>query len=214
MSRPTRHRGQDGFTLTELLIGVVIGTIFMFAIYGFYDSSLSSETTQQGQVLAQDQARDALNQLSSQLREAVSPDDGITPPIVSLTPTQIEFYADMSRSPTELTPKPQEFLYQVSGGALVREISTPVGAAPPYSYGAFSGPETLIGSVANSSGTPMFSAANAAGTALPATMSTPTTIGIALVHVNMVVNYSLGSSPQTFSLTSDVVPQNPTSASN
>ena len=214
MSRRPRHRGQDGFTLTELLIGVVIGTIFMFAIYGFYDSSLSSETTQQGEVLAQGQARDALNELSGQLREAVSPDDGITPPIVSLTPTQIEFYADMSRSPTELTPKPEEFLYQVSGGALVREVSQPVGAAPPYTYTAFSGPETLINSVANSSGTPMFGAINVNGTNLPATMSAPTTIGIALVHVNMLVRYSLGNSPQQFSLTSDVVPQNPTSASN
>jgi len=214
VSRHQRHRRQGGFTLTELLIGVVIGTIFMFAIYGFYDSSLSSETTQQGEVLSQDQARDALNELSSQLREAVSPDDGITPPITSLTPTQIEFYADMSRSPTELTPKPEEFLYQVSGGALVREVSQPVGAAPPYTYTAFSSPETLINSVGNSSGTPMFSAANGNGTALPSTMSAPTTIGIALVHANMLVNYSLGNSPQQFSLTSDVVPQNPTSASN
>jgi prepilin-type N-terminal cleavage/methylation domain-containing protein len=214
VSRHNRHHGQGGFTLTELLIGVVIGTIFMFAIYGFYDSSLSSETTQQGEVLAQGQARDALNQLSSQLREAVSPDDGITPPIASLTPTQIEFYADMSRSPTELTPKPEEFLYQISGGALVRQVSQPVGAAPPYTYTAFSSPETLINSVANSSGTPMFSAVNGNGTTLPSTMSAPTTIGIALVHVNMLAKYSLGNSPQQFSLTSDVVPQNPTSASN
>jgi prepilin-type N-terminal cleavage/methylation domain-containing protein len=214
VSRRRGHHRQDGFTLTELLIGVVIGTIFMFAIYGFYDSSLSSETTQQGEVLAQGQARDALNELSSQLREAVSPDDGITPPIVSLSPTQIEFYADMTRSPTELTPKPAEFLYQVSGGALVREVSQPIGAAPPYTYTAFSSPETLINAVANSSGAPMFSAVNANGTTLPATMSAPTTLGIALVQLNMLVKYSLGKSPQQFSLTTDVVPQNPTSASN
>ena len=195
-------------------MGIVIGTIFMFAIYRFYDSSLSSETTQQNEVLAQSQARDALNELTAQLREAVSPDGGITPPVISLSPTQIEFYADMSRSPTELTPKPEEFLYQVSSGALVREISQPVGAAPPYTYTAFTSPETLINSVANSAGAPMFSAANDIGTALPSTMSAPTTISIALVHVNMLVNYSLGNSPQTFSLTSDVVPVNPTSANN
>jgi len=214
VSRRRGHHRQGGFTLTELLIGVVIGTIFMFAIYGFYDSSLSSETTQQGEVLAQGQGRDALNELTSQLREAVSPDDGITPPVVSLSPTQIEFYADMSRTPTELTPKPTEFLYQVSGGALVREVSQPIGAAPPYTYTAFSSPETLINAVGNSSGAPMFSAVNANGTTLPATMSAPTTLGIALVHINMLVNYSLGNSPQQFSLTTDVVPQNPTSASN
>ncbi len=214
MSRPTARRGQEGFTLMELLIGIVIGTIFMFAIYGFYDSSLSSEMTHQNQALAQGESRDALNELSSQLREAVSPDDGITPPIVTLSPTQIEFYADMTRSPTELTPKPEEFLYEVSGGALVREISQPVGAAPPYTYSAFSSPETLIDSVGNSSSAPMFSAVNANGTALGATISAPTTIGIALVHVNMLVNYDVGNEATQFSLTTDVVPQNPTSASN
>jgi prepilin-type N-terminal cleavage/methylation domain-containing protein len=214
MSRPHAHRRQDGFTLMELLIGIVIGTIFMFAIYGFYDSSLASETTHQNQVLAQSESRDALNELSSQLREAVSPDDGITPPIVSLSPTQIEFYADMSRSPTELTPKPEEFLYQVSGGALVREVSQPVGAAPPYTYGAFSSPETLIDVVGNAASVPMFSAIYANGTALGATISAPTTLGIALVHVNMLVNYKVGNAATQFSLTTDVVPQNPTSASN
>jgi len=214
MSRPATHRGQDGFTLTELLMGIVIGTIFMFAIYGFYDSSLSSETTHQSEVLAQGQARDALNELTSQLREAVSPDQGLTPPIVSLSPTQIEFYADMSRSPTELVPKPEEFLYQVSGGSLVRQVAQPVGAAPPYTYSAFSSAETLVNSVANSSSAPMFSAINENGVALPSTMSTPTTIGIALVHVNLLANYKLGNSPQQFALTTDVVPQNPTSANN
>ena len=96
----------------------------------------------------------------------------------------------------------------------MREVSRPVGAAPPYTYSAFSSPETLVSSVANSSSAPLFSAVNGNGMALPATMSAPTTIGIALVHVNMLVNYKLGNSPQQFSLTTDVVPQNPTSASN
>jgi prepilin-type N-terminal cleavage/methylation domain-containing protein len=214
MSRPATHAGQDGFTLTELLMGIVIGTIFMFAIYGFYDSSLSSETTHQGEVLAQGQARDALNQLTSQLREAVSPDDGLTPPIVNLSPTQIEFYADLSRSPTELMPKPEEFLYQVSGGSLIRQVAQPVGASPPYTYSAFSSAETLVSSVANSSGAPLFSAVNGNGVTLAATLSAPTTIGIALVHVNMLAKYKLGNSPQQFALTTDVVPQNPTSANN
>ena len=211
MSRPATHAGQDGFTLTELLMGIVIGTIFMFAIYGFYDSSLSSETTHQGEVLAQGQARDALNQLTSQLREAVSPDDGLTPPIVNLSPTQIEFYADLSRSPTELMPKPEEFLYQVSGGSLIRQVAQPIGASPPYTYSAFSSAETIVPSVANSSSSPLFSAINGNGLALPATMSAPTTTGIELVHINLLTNYTIGNSAQVFSLNTDVVPQNPTS---
>jgi len=206
--------GQAGFTLMELLIGVILGTIFMFAIYGFYDSSLSSFTTHRSEVLAQSQARDAMDELGSQLREAVSPDNGITPPIVSLTPTQIEFYADMNRSPTEEIPKPTEYLYQIVNGALVREFSQPVGASPPYSYGAFSSPETLVPSIANSSVLPLFAAVNGNGVAMPATMSTPTTTGIELVHLTMLVNYKIGNSAQTYALNSDVVPINPTSANN
>ena len=157
MSRPTRHRGQDGFTLTELLIGVVIGTIFMFAIYGFYDSSLSSETTQQGQVLAQDQARATRStSTAASWPSGGQSDDGITRPIVSLTPTQIEFYADMSRSPTELTPKPQEFLYQVSAArSCVRSPSR--SGRPRLQLRGVLGAKTHDS--VNSSGTPMFGAA-------------------------------------------------------
>jgi len=211
MRRPPSREASGGFTIMELLIGIVVGTIFMFAIYGFYDSSLSSSTTDQNLSMAQSQSRDAINEISAQLREAVSPDSGITPPVISLTPTQIEFYADMSQNPTELVPKPTEFLYQVSGGALIRETAQPVGASPPYSYTGFSSAETLIPSVANSSSSPLFSAINGNGSALPATMSAPTTTGIELVHINLLTNYMIGSSAQVFSLNSDVVPQNPTS---
>jgi hypothetical protein len=211
MRRPPSREANGGFTIMELLIGIVVGTIFMFAIYGFYDSSLSSFTSHQNQVLAQSQSRDAINQLAAQLREAVSPDDGITPPVISLTPTQIEFYADMSRDPSELVPKPTEFLYQVTGGALIREVAQPVGASPPYTYTGFSSAETLIPSVANSSSSPLFSALNGNGLALPASMSAPTTTGIELVHVNLLTNYTVGNAAQVFSLNADVVPQNPTS---
>lgn len=209
--RTRRDNAQSGFTIMELLIGVILGTIFMFAIYGFYDSSLQSETGHQNQVLAQGQARDAMNELTSQLREAVSPDDGVTPPVVSLTPTQIEFYADMSRNPLELTPKPQEFLYQITGGALTRQVAQPIGAAPPYTYSAFSGAETLVTGLTNSSSLPMFSAINGNGVALPATMSSPTTMGIELIHIKMLATYQIGNSTQAFTLNSDVVPINPTS---
>jgi prepilin-type N-terminal cleavage/methylation domain-containing protein len=211
MRRPPTREANGGFTIMELMIGIVVGSIFMFAIYGFYDSSLSSFSTHRSEVLAQSQSRDAINQISAQLREAVSPDSGITPPVISLTPTQIEFYADMSRDPAELVPKPQEFLYQITGGALIREVAQPVGASPPYTYSAFSSPETIVPSVANSSSSPLFSAINGNGLALPATMSSPTTTGIELVHINLLTNYTIGNSAQVFSLNADVVPQNPTS---
>lgn len=206
-----RDNPQAGFTIMELLMGIILGTIFMFAIYGFYDSSLQSETGHQNQVLAQGQTRDAMNELTSQLREAVSPDNGVTPPVVSLTPTQIEFYADLSRNPLELTPKPQEFLYQITGGALTREVAQPIGAAPPYSYSAFSSAETLASGLTNSSTAPMFSAVNGNGIALPSTMSSPTTMGIELIHINLLATYRIGNSTQPFTLHSDVVPINPTS---
>jgi prepilin-type N-terminal cleavage/methylation domain-containing protein len=214
MSPSTERRHQQGFTLVELLMGLVIGTIFMFAIYGFYDSSLQSFSGHQNQSLAQAQARDAINVLTSQLREAVSPDNGITPPVVILTPTQIEFYADMSRSPTESVPKPQEFLYQITSGQLQRQVAQPVGASPPYTYGAFSGAETLVTSIANSASAPLFGAVNSSGTALPASMTAPATVAVALIHVNILVGYAVGNSAQQFSLNTDVAPLNPTSGIN
>jgi type II secretory pathway component PulJ len=212
--RSRRDNAQAGFTIMELLIGVILGTIFMFAIYGFYDSSLQSEMGHEAQATAQGQTRDAMNQLTSQLREAVSPDNGITPPVVSLTPTQIEFYADLSRDPMEQNPKPQKFLYQISSGALTRQVAQPIGASPPYSYSAFSSPETLVSGLTNSTSLPMFAAVNGNGNALPASMSSPTTMGIELIHVNMNLTYKIGNASVPFALSTDVVPINPTSGNN
>ncbi len=209
---PKRHH-QAGFTLTELLVGIVIGTIFMLAIFEFFDSSLQTYTGHQNVALAQAQARETMNELTGQLRQAVSPDNGITPPVVALSPTEIEFYADMDRSPTELVPKPEEFLYEISNGNLVRQIAQPVGATPPYTYGAFSSAETLVTSIANTTSTPLFSAVNDAGTALAASITAPTTVDIAQITVNMLVGYAIGNTTAQYALTTDVVPENPTSGS-
>jgi prepilin-type N-terminal cleavage/methylation domain-containing protein len=214
MSMVPERRQQAGFTLMELLIGIVVGTIFMLAIYGFFDASFQSYTGHQDQALAQAQARDAMNELTSQLRQAVSPDNGITPPVVNLSPTQIEFYADMNRSLSEVVPKPQEFLYQISNGQLLRQISSPVGAAPPYTYGAFSSAETLVSSIANTTSTPLFSAVNASGAALAASITAPATAGIGLITVNVLVGYAIGHATEQYSLSTDVAPQNPTTGGN
>jgi prepilin-type N-terminal cleavage/methylation domain-containing protein len=206
--RTRRH--QRGFTLTELLVGIALWSVFMLAVYGFYDSSLRTYSAHQNQSLAQDQARVAMNALTSQLRQTVSPDNGITPPVVVLSPTEIEFYADMSRSINELVPKPEEFLYQITNGNLVRQIAQPVGASPPYSYGAFSSPDTLITSIANGTSAPLFSAVNEEGVALGASIAAPATVGISLITVNMLVGYAIGNSTAQFALRTDIAPLNPT----
>lgn len=194
----------------ELMVGTVISVILMLALFAFMDNATNSYQSRQNLAIAQQQTRSAMNQLSEQLQEAVSPDNGVTPPIVALTPTEIEFYADTSMSATELTPKPDEFLYEISGGNLVRQFATPTGASPPYTYSGFSSAETLVSNVTNSTTLPMFTAYGETGSALAASLASPATVGIARVHVSMAASYQTGTKANTLTLQTDVVPENPT----
>ncbi len=206
-----RARREGGFTLVELLMGIIIAAIFGLALYGFLDSGVLSASTHQSQALAQSEARTGLDRLSRELRQAVSADGGITPPVQSLAPLVLVFHVDNNRSAASVTPRPQRVRYQVVAGDLTREVADPVGTAPPYTYGAYRAPEVIVRGIANTAATPMFTATTAEGAAMAATITAPTTASLATVTVRLLVNHRTGRSTSTLELTTDVSPRNPRS---
>jgi len=209
MARPTRRaRRQSGFTLVELLLGIVLAAIFAIALYGFFSNGLTQAATHRNQAVAQSEGRRAMDVMTRELRQAVSPDGGATPPIITLTPTSIVFHLDASRVPGNAAPRPQRIRYQITGGSLTREFADPIGSAPPYTYSTYRPPETIVADVRNGA-TPLFRAFTPEGTALAATIAAPVTADAAQVSVRLIVGYRTGNANSTLELTTDVAPRNP-----
>ena len=208
ITRARHGRGdQRGFTLIELLMGIVLASIFSLALYSFFFAGLDAFRTHEAQAKAQSTGRSTLNQVERDLRQAVSPDDGLTAPVIALSPTSLEIYVDPQRSPTVTTPRPQKVRYAIVSNQFIRESADPVGVAPPYSYGAYGRREVLIDQVQNGA-VSAFAAITNKGAALPATPASTQLRDIAQVTVRLLASQRTGNTANTLELRSDVALRN------
>ena len=95
MSRAPR---QDGFTLIELLMGIALSSIFALALFGFFFSGVDSARTHESQARAQIDGRTAIDRMSRDIRQSISPDGGITTPVIALSPTSLQLYVEIGRA--------------------------------------------------------------------------------------------------------------------
>lgn len=204
-----RRRTQAGFTLVELLVGIILSMVFAIAIYGMFFSTLDSARSQQTQWLAQSTGRTAIDRLSSEIRQSVSPDDGLTPPLISLSPTSIEFYLDPSRSTTALRPVPQKVRYRIVSGQLLRDRAVSPQTSPPYSYGAYGATEVLVDGVQNGA-VPLVAPVTEDGVALPATINAGDTRlrDVAQTSLRLLIAQKTGAKATTMELNTDVALRN------
>jgi len=209
VSRPadTASGAREGFTLVELLLGIALASIFAAALYGFFFAGLDSARSHQTQAIAQSSARTAIDRVVRDARQAISPDDGLTPPVLGLTATSLELFADPARATGATTPRPQKVRYRVTGSQLVRERATPVGATPPFAYGAYGAREVLVEGVANGA-VPVFRAVTAEGVPMPASVSGPQARDIAQISVRLRVAQRTGNAATTLELHTDVALRN------
>ena len=207
--RRLRHgrRRQSGFTLIELLMGIVLSSVFALALYAFFFSGLDHARSQQTQWIAQSTGRTAIDRLATEARQSVSPDDGLTPPLLALSPTNLEMYVDPSRALSALRPKPEKVRYAIVSNQLIRERSVPVGATAPYSYGAYTGREVLIDKLQNGA-VAAFAGVSEGGTALPATPTAAQLRDVAQISVRLIIGQKTGSNATTLELTTDVALRN------
>lgn len=206
MSRRPR-RAQRGFTLIELLMGIALSSVFALALFGFFFSNVDAARTHESQARAQAGGRLALDRMADDIRQAISPDGGVTPPVISLSPTVIELYVDPSRATSATTPRPQKVRYTFAGGTLTREAVAPVGVTAPYSYGSYGQSEVLVDSVANGA-TALFSASDEDGTALPATLTAAQLRDVAQISIKLLIGQKTGNKATTMELDTDVALRN------
>ena len=188
-------------------MGIVLASVFSLALYGFFFAGLDAFRTHESQAKAQLTGRTALNQVERDLRQSISPDDGLTSPVIALSPTSLEIYVDPQRSATITTPRPQKVHYAIIANQFIRETADPVGVTAPFSYGAYAHREVLIDQLQNGA-IAAFAAITNQGAALPATPASTQLRDIAQVTVRLIASQKTGNSPTTLEERSDVALRN------
>lgn len=132
--RPT---GEDGLSLSELLVTMVVGSLVLGAAAVLFSSALQSSTTTQRRLDTVNSGRIAMDALTRSLRTAVLPSqlDDLTntdAAFLRATADSVSFYANLQNDPGP-TPSPDDLAhlgprrvsYAVVGGSLVQSLQLP-----------------------------------------------------------------------------------------
>jgi prepilin-type N-terminal cleavage/methylation domain-containing protein len=159
-----RLKSQDGFTLVELLCAMTIGTIVLLAAFSLMDSTTRGQKTVESRLDATERGRQAMEQLTRQLRSQVCIGKGIAP-MLEATDAKLTFYASIApynaASPSaQPTVQKRTLEYVPNGttgrGSLVETVIDATGAAPDFTWTATPRTRTLVRDVAPVTGVPFF----------------------------------------------------------
>ncbi len=146
----TRLREERGFTLVELLMGMIIGLMVLFAGLLLMDRSTQLAGNTRQRVDATQRGRLAMDAITQELRSEVCLDP-TTVPIAAASDTSITFYADTG----DANAVPQKHVISLTGGNLV--LQKYVGAGSPVVFPATpTSTRTLLENVSLVPGTPLF----------------------------------------------------------
>jgi len=131
--RLARLRDQRGFTLVELLMTTVIGTIVLLAAFTIFDAALHAQTRVDDRSDMVARGRTAMEQVVQQLRSQVCLGPGY-PAVTYGDGSHVTFYADLAD--TTFVPQKRDLTF--SGGTLTERDYTgsPSSGNPPYTFAA------------------------------------------------------------------------------
>jgi Tfp pilus assembly protein PilW len=116
-----RCRGQDGFTLTELLMATVLAMVVLGAGVTVFTASIRNQPKATTQASAIQETRTVMERMIRELRQGSS--------VVSASPSQLAFIT-YAPSATCEDGSPCRVTYACSGGTCTRTEANPDGAAP------------------------------------------------------------------------------------
>jgi prepilin-type N-terminal cleavage/methylation domain-containing protein len=136
--RRLHGRGQEGFTLVELLVTVVLVSVVGVAILMIFSSLSRAFDSQVVRIQNQDDARTAVNQMARYLRMATSSADNMTSQsdaIASALPQSLEFYCDLDSD--SVADKVTYYLEETTLRMMTVSPTWVTGSNPHYEYPAY-----------------------------------------------------------------------------
>jgi prepilin-type N-terminal cleavage/methylation domain-containing protein len=152
-----RVEGQDGFTLVELLVVMIIGAIISVAVLAVFTSLSGVFNSQTVRIQNQDDARTAVNEMSRYLRMATSSADNMTTQsnaIATASPQDIEFYCDIDGDSVA-----EKVRFYLSSTTLLMQTAEPVwvtGTDPHYVYGSYDTNGIVVQDAVRNGSSPVF----------------------------------------------------------
>ena len=165
-------RREEGMTLPELLIAIIIALVVSFAAFSLIEVVMRRTAETQGRVEASQRGRAAMDAMTRQLRSQVCLSSTI-PPMAAGDPNVASFYVDLSDGATGLPPELHTITYDPTARTLTERDYAGTGTAPAITYPtAATRTKTLAENVILDSTTPIFRyyAFNSATPPRPATL--------------------------------------------
>jgi prepilin-type N-terminal cleavage/methylation domain-containing protein len=158
MTQRVDLRGEEGFTLPELLVAIVIGLFILFAAFGLLDTTVSVGSKVNKRVDATQRGRTALDVITRDLRSQVCvPGDPALPSLSAASDNSVDVYTDLGDGSASKPPQRRTITFNPTQRTITESIYTPTVAAGVYTFPTSPTlTRTLLNDVVRDGTTPVF----------------------------------------------------------
>jgi prepilin-type N-terminal cleavage/methylation domain-containing protein len=151
-------RDEEGFSLPELLLAMIIGTVIVLAAFGLLDTAVGVGTKVNKRVDATQRARVAMAMITRDLRSQVCiPGDPPKPSLGAASDTSVDVYTDLGDGSAAKPPQRRTITFDPTARRLTESIYTPTGSAGSYVFPTTpTATRTLLTDVVRDGTTPIF----------------------------------------------------------
>lgn len=135
------RREEGGFTLVELLVACIVGTIVLLATFMMLDTSVVQTGKVTDRVDRTQRARTAMERITRNLRSQVCPVAGV-PAIIAAQDYSVKFYAFMGSG--QLVPDQVEIAWDTNTNSIVQRTWTGTTPEPNTTFAATPKTSTLL----------------------------------------------------------------------
>jgi Tfp pilus assembly protein PilW len=151
-------RSEEGFTLPELLVGIIIGMIVVIASLNVLDNTVSLGTKVSKRVDATQRGRTGLDRITRDLQSMVCvPGDPAQDALIAGSDNSVDVYADRGDGSASRPPQRRTITYTPATRRLTESVYTPTGTAGAYVFPTTPTATTaLLSDVIQDGSTPIF----------------------------------------------------------